>query len=172
MTQRESFAELFSKLEDNSGEKVKHDQAKLCPFVDSDNTKRLKSRLNRATISDDLKHPILLSAKHAAVVLMLRQIREDNHHEGTEHVRSLLQQQVWVIGLRNELRSINSKCVKCRKLTVQPVHRHMVDLSKERVEGNVCLFKNLAVEFFGPLEVTVLRKPVKHWCCLSTCRVT
>ena len=171
MTQRESFSELFSKHE-NSGQKVKHDLAKFAPFVDSDNTIRLKGRLSKAIISDDLKRPILLSAKHPAVVLMLIQMHEDNHHEGTEYVRSLVQQRFWVIGLRNALRSIKSKCIKCRKQAVQPIHPHMADLPKERVEGSVYPFKNTGVDYFGPLEVTVLRRPVKHWCCLFTCLVT
>ena len=40
MTQRKGFAEYFSKLEDSTGERVKHDLAKFSPFVDSDNTIR------------------------------------------------------------------------------------------------------------------------------------
>ena len=146
ITQRESFAELISKIEDHSGEKVKHELAKHSPFVDSDNTIRLMGRLSRTTISEDAKHPNLLSAKHPAVVLMLRQMHADSNHEGTEYVRSLVQQRSWVIGLRNVLRSIKSKCVRCRKLAVQPVHLHMADLPKERVEGNVYLFKNTGVD--------------------------
>ena len=103
---------------------------------------------------------------------MLKQMHEDNHHEGTEYVRSLVQQRSWVIGPQNALRSIKSKRVRCRKLVVQPVHPHMADLPKERVEGNVNPFKNTGVDYFGPIEVTILRGPVKHWCCLFTCLVT
>ena len=118
MTQLESSAELFSKLEDSTGEKVKHDLAKLSPFVDSDNTIRLRGRLSKATVSKHLKHAILLSVKHPAMVRMLRQTHKDNHHGGTEYVRSLVQKRFWVIGRRNALRSIESECVKCRKLAV------------------------------------------------------
>ena len=103
---------------------------------------------------------------------MLIQMHENNHHEGTEYVRSLVQQRFWVIGLRNALRSIKSKCVSCRKLTVQRMHPLMADLPKERVEGSADLFKNTGVEYFGPLEVTLLRGPLKHWCCLFTCLAT
>ena len=48
----------------------------------------------------------------------------------------------------------------------------MADLLKERVEGNVYPFKNTGVEYFGSFEVTVLPRPVKHWCSLFTCLVT
>ena len=171
-TQQESFVELVSKLEDNTGEKVKHDLAKLSPSVDSDNIIRLRGRLSRTTISDDLKHSILLATKHPAVVLMLREMHEVNHHEGTECVRSLVQQRFWVIGLRDALRSIRSKWVQCRGLAVQPIYPHIADLPKEWAEGNVYPFKNTGADYFGPFEVTVLRRPVKHWCCLFTCLVT
>ena len=82
------------------------------------------------------------------------------------------QQRFWVIGLRNALRSIKPKCVRCRRLAVEPVHPHMMDLPKERVEANVYPFKKTGVDGFSPFEVTVLRKPLKHWCCLFTCLVT
>ena len=93
---------------------------------------------------------------------MLRQMHEDNHHEGTEYVRSLVQQKFWVVGIRNALRSIKSKCVSCKKLAMQPIHPHMADLPKERVEGNVYPFKSTGIEYIGSFEVTVLRRPVKH----------
>ena len=161
-TQRESFAQLFSKLEDNTGEKVKHDLLKPSPFVNSGSTIRLRGRLRKATVCRYLKHLILLSAKHPAVVLMLRQVHEDNHHQEREYVRSVVQQRSWVIRLQNAMRSIKSKSVLCRKLAVQPVDAHMVDLPKERVQGNVYPFKHTGVDYFGPFEVTVLRRPVKH----------
>ena len=55
---------------------------------------------------------------------------------------------------------------------VQPIHPHMADSPKERVEGNVYPFQNTGVDFFGPFDVTVLRRAVKLWCCLFTCLVT
>ena len=48
----------------------------------------------------------------------------------------------------------------------------MDDLPKERVEGNVYLFKGTGIDYFGQFGVTVLRRPVKHWCCFFTCLVT
>ena len=44
----------------------------------------LRGRLSKAAINEGLKHPILLSTKYPAVVLMLKQMHENNHHEGTE----------------------------------------------------------------------------------------
>ena len=128
--------------------------------------------MNKPSISDASKQRNIISAKHPAVVLMLRKMHEGNHLEGTDYVRSLVQQQFRVIGPRNALRSIKSKCVRCRTMAVQSVHPHMADLRKERVEGNVYPFKTTTVEYFGPFDVTVLRRPVNYWCCLFACLVT
>ena len=124
MNQRESSAELFSKLEVNSGKKVKHDLAKLSSFVDSEDILDLKGQLNTAQKCDHLKHPILLSAEHLAVVVTLKKRREDNLHEEADHVKSLVQQRFSAAGQRNTLRNIKLKCFRWRKLAVQPVHLH------------------------------------------------
>ena len=83
MMPRESLAELFNNFADNSGDKVNHDLPKLSPIVDSEKTIRLTGRLSKTTINDVLKNSILLLAMHPAVVPMLRQMHEDNHHDGS-----------------------------------------------------------------------------------------
>ena len=171
LSQRESYPELYEKLIKSSGKPAKNDLAKLCPFLDKQGTIRLKGRLNKSMLPDETKHPIL-SAKHPAIVLLVRQAHVDNHHEGTEHVRNILQQQYWITGLRNALRRIKYSCVQCRKAASQPFQPHMADLPKERVQQNVYPFSNTGVDYFGPFEVTFFRKTVKYWCCLFTCLVT
>ena len=73
MIQHENFVELFSKIEENTVQEVKHDLAKYSLSVDSKNIIRLKDHLNRATINDYSNYPALFSARHPPVVLMLGQ---------------------------------------------------------------------------------------------------
>ena len=89
MAQNENFAKLFSKLENTSVKKVKHHLEKLFPNVQSDISIPLPGWFGKTTVGDNLKHSFLLSAKYPAVVMMLREMLEDNHHEGTEYVWSL-----------------------------------------------------------------------------------
>ena len=84
-------------------------------------------------------------------------------------MRRLVPQRFWLIALRNALRSIKFKFVRCKKLAVQPVLPHMAILPKEQVEGNLYPFKNAGVDYFGPFEFNFLRRLVEHWCCLFTC---
>ena len=112
-----------------------------------------------------------MSTKQPAMALKLRRMRDANHHEGTKYVRSLAQQRFWAIGLRNALCSIKFKCVRWRKLAVQPVHLLMVNsMTKEYTVTYP--FKDTGVNYFDPFEVTAVRRPVKHWCWLLTCLVS
>ena len=79
------------------------------PFLDEDELIRAKGRIGRSQLDYNAKHPILLQCKHHAVELFLRSEHKDNQHEGTEHVRNFVQQKMWILGIRNNLRSIKNK---------------------------------------------------------------
>ena len=112
--QRESFPELAGCLAKGSFEKLPHNLGRLSPFLAEDGSMRLRDRLRRSELSFQTKHPMLLSAKHPLVILMLEHAHSDNHHEGTEYVRSVLQQEYWIMTFRNALRSIKHRCIQCR----------------------------------------------------------
>ena len=99
---------------------MKHDLAKLPLFGESEDTIRLRGRLRKATIDEDLETPMIFSAKHSAMVLMWSQMHEDNHDDRTEYLRSLVQPRFWVEGTRIALRGIKSKSIKRKKLAVHP----------------------------------------------------
>ena len=96
--QRESFPELARCLAKGSFERLPHNLGRLSPFLAEDGSMRLRGRLRRSELSFQTKHPMLLSAKHPLVILMLKQAHADNNHEGTEYVRSVLQQEYWKYG--------------------------------------------------------------------------
>ena len=52
-----------------------------------------KGRLKHSNLDYNAKHPILLTAKHPVVQLLLEKAHRDNLHEGTEYVRNKLQQE-------------------------------------------------------------------------------
>ena len=114
------------------------------------------------------KHPILLHRKHHAVELFLRNEHKDNQYEGTEHVRNIVQQRMWLLGIRNALRSIKNKCVTCRKGRAQTITPVIADLPKERLDASTAL-TNVRVDYFGLFIVKIGRRNEKRWCCLFTC---
>ena len=92
------------------------------------------------------------------MVLLLRQMLDDNLHEGIEYVRIRVQHLFWLICSQNPLPSIKISCVRCWKPVLQPFHPHIVDLPREWLAGSVYLFKNTGVEYFVPCEVSVIGK--------------
>ena len=141
------------------------------PFLDEDGLIRAKGRIGKSQLDFNAKHPILLHWKHHAVELLLRNEHKANQHEGTEHVRNFVhnvQQKMWILGIRNALRSIKNKCVTCRKGRAQTIAPVMADLPKERLDVSTA-FTTVGVDYFGPFIVKIGQRNEKRWCCLFTC---
>ena len=88
----ESFGPTYQALAAGKPMAASDHLNKLSPFIDEQNLMRLRGRLRHADASYEMKHPILLSAKHPLVRNLIEDAHENNYHEGTEYVRSILQQ--------------------------------------------------------------------------------
>ena len=76
--------------------------------------------------------PFLVEERLIRVELFLQNEHKDNQQEGTEHVRNIVQQKMWILGIWNALRSIKNNCATCRKGTAQTIAPVIVDLPEER----------------------------------------
>ena len=170
--QAESFSNASKSITNSKEISKTLNIAKLSPFSEEDGTIRVKGRLKHANFDYNAKHPILLTAKHPVVQLLLERAHRDNLRKGTEYVRNMLQQEYWIIGLRNAIRKIKSRCIKCRHRNANTIHPPMADLPRERLDELVFPFTHTGVDYFGPIEVKILRRTLKRWCCLFTCLTT
>ena len=75
---------------------------------------------------------------------------------------------MWILGIRNALRSIKNKCVTCSKGRAQTIAPVMEDLPEERLDASTA-FTNVGVDYFGPFNVKIGRGNEKRCCCLFTC---
>ena len=132
----------------------------------------MKGRLKHSNLDYNAKHPNLLTAKHPVVQLLLEKAHRDKLNEGTEYVRNMLQKEYWIIGLRNALRKIKSRCINCRHRNTKPIHPPMVDLPRERHDEHVFPFTHTGIDYLGPFKRNFLRHTLKRWCCLFTCLTT
>ena len=110
---------------------------------------RARGRLSREDFEFDRKHPILLPSKHSRTQLVILKCHLDNYHQGVECMRHELQQRFWILGLRNALRSIKSRCVPCRKYNASVQAPLMADSPREKVEKVDFLFTYVGVDYFG-----------------------
>ena len=104
LLQQEQFSEEMKSLRAEKEIPKSSKILQFSPFLDEKGLIRAKSRIGQSQLDFDAKHPILLHWKHHAVELFLRNEHKNNQHEGTEHVRNIVQQKMWILGIRNALR--------------------------------------------------------------------
>ena len=167
LLQQEQFAEEMKSLKAEK-ENLKNSKIlQFLPFIDQQGLIRAQGRIGKSQLNFETKHPILLHWKHHVVELFLRNEHNNSHPECTEHVRNIVQQKFWILGIRNDLRSIKYKCFRCRNGRAQTKAPVMADLREEQLVAST-VFSNVGVDYFGPFTVKIGRRNEKRWCCLFT----
>ncbi len=135
---------------------------KLSPELDSHGILRAKARLQKAPVPLNTQQPIILPGNHPAVKLYLETVHKRSQHQGVEYIRSVVQQDFWILGIRSTLRAIKYRCLDCKRYSAKAETPPMADLSAERVAARVFPFTNVGVDYFGPFEVKLLRRSMKR----------
>ena len=89
--QQEQFAEEMKSLKT---EKEILNNSKIFQFflfIDQQGLIRATCRIGKSQLNFKTKHPILSHWKHLVVELFLQNEHKNSHHEGTEHVRNIVQ---------------------------------------------------------------------------------
>ena len=116
-----------------------------------------------------MEHPLLFYANHPKLRKLIEDAHATEYPEETEFVRSTLQQNCWMVGLRNAFGNVKLKCVKCRKQKSGGVQPFMADLLKERLAERLFPSSNTGVDHLGPFRVRFMGKSLERWSCLSSC---
>ena len=82
--------------------------------------------------------------------------------------RKIVQQKIWILGIRNALRSIQNNCVTCRKGREQTIAPVTTNPPEERLDASTA-FTNVGIDYFVPFIVKVWQWNEKRWCFLFTC---
>ena len=146
LIQIETFSDFCNGKQDVKKTNKGGSLAKISPFSDEKGLIRIRSRIKHANLSFEQRLLILLSTKQEIVNLMLRDLHQQHNHEGVEYVRSVIQQNFWILGLRKALRKVKSQCVFCRKLHAQTKIPFMADLPTERLDYQSYPFINVGVD--------------------------
>ena len=147
--------------------------APISPFIGPNRLIRLAGRIKRLFEVDfDVRHPIVLDARHAFVKLFPRYNHVKNNHQGIDYLRAKVQKSYTILNLRSSLRTIRSNCVTCRKFPAASIQPIMADLPVERPAYQSPPFTNSGVDYFGPFYVTVRRATEMRWGFLFTCLTT
>jgi len=101
----------------------------------------------------------------------IKSLHRTYHLPPTEHLLNLIRQEYWIIHGRQAVRNVKLKCNYCYRHTVKPQERLMGNLPECRLEPGI-VFRNIAVDFFGPMLIKERRSEVKVYGCLFVCKST
>ena len=176
MSQQNFFFSTIQALKHGSRVDSKCKIRSLNPMLDNNGILRSCERLQFAPDNLDVeKFPIILHAKDMIARLYIEHAHNICVHQGTEPVKSFVQQRYPIIGLRKTILSIKYRCFLCRRFAVQNFQHAMAPLPNCRfpTDSNQYPFANSGVDFFGPFYIEDAKGQIeKHYGLIFTCLVT
>ena len=130
---------------------------------------RVGGRLDRASVSFDLKHPIILPHTSHLTNLIVLYCHCITGHSGANMTLNQLLQRYWILRNTAVVRRVLNFCMLCRRRYEKPGAQKMADLPPSRLQIDTHPFAYCGIDYFGPLLVKQLRSQVKRYGCLFTC---
>ena len=142
---------------------------KLNPIIDDKGILRVGGRLKKALLDERTKYPIILPRHHDVTNMVIRWCHNAVEHGGRGTTLNMVRNKgLWVVNANSVVRSIISKCVRCRQLRGKIGEQKMADLPTDRLEP-APPFTYCAVDMFGPFTIKEGRKELKRYGALFTC---
>ena len=132
---------------------------------------RVGGRIDRAPVSYDVRHPVILPSDDDITRLVITYSHHRVIHSGLERTLTDIRRQYWIPKGRSRVKQVLHDCPVCRRRRVQPVPPYMSDLPVERFDM-ARAFATSGVDYFGPLLVKRNRKTEKRYGLLITCMAT
>ncbi|XP_050555621.1 uncharacterized protein LOC118273288 [Spodoptera frugiperda] len=147
----------------------------LSPFLDDDGILRVGGRLHRASIDENMKHPILIPHKSHFTNLLIAEAHERTLHGGPQLMLNYLRSKYWIINAKTLVRQHVHKCVICIRHSTQTHQQMMGQLPKARVSVQKP-FQCSGVDYAGPISIRSSKgrghHSTKGYICLFVCMST
>ena len=172
-TQRLVYAKEYSVLKDKKNTTKLARIRQLGLFMDDSDLIRCRGRINNAPIPDSAKYPLLMSANEQFSKLLIIDAHERTLHSGLNATVTYVRQSFWIPALRQYVKKILNKCVKCKKVSGRPYNAPTAPpLPKIRLT-EAPPFTVTGVDYTGALLVRNDSGTLqKAYICLFTCAST
>ncbi|XP_071486057.1 uncharacterized protein [Diadema antillarum] len=146
---------LTGEITDRQNARIRNNEIKkvsalyrLDPFIDEDGLLRVGGLLDRASMSRDVRHPVILPQKGHITSLLIQDShnRVDHMGRGMTH-NEIRQRGYWIIGGSSVVSHFITQCVACRKMRRSMLQQKMSELPKDRLEPSPP-FTYSAVDYF------------------------
>ena len=123
---------------------------------------RVGGRLNNSGLSEEEKHPVILSSKDRLTLLIFTHLHLKLGHGGPTAMMSMAGGRFYVSGARRLARSICSKCIICRRASAKAGSQFMGQLPPSRFNPQFVFFET-GVDYAGPFITLAghTRRPVE-----------
>ncbi|XP_071943813.1 uncharacterized protein [Antedon mediterranea] len=145
---------------------------RLNPILIEDGLWRVGGRLEKANVSYQTKHQVLLPANHHVTKLIVEHHHLRTGHAGAERTLAETRLKYWIVRGRPTVKGILSKCITCRKLRARTETQMMGNLPEARVKSNETPFNRVGIDYFGPFIIKRARSELKRYGCIFTCLAT
>ncbi|KAJ0169553.1 hypothetical protein K1T71_014738 [Dendrolimus kikuchii] len=173
--QRENFAEEINFLMINKLGKLKGQMKSLNPFIDGNDNLRVGGRLEKASLSEGQKHPLLLPKKSNLTDLVITDAHSKTLHGGPQLMLAYLRSRYCILGAKDLVKRHVRTCVKCVRFSAKTTTPLMGQLPSPRVTPSRP-FSNSGVDFAGPINVRISKGRGQHaykgYICLFVCMAT
>ncbi len=172
--QNKSFSEELDCLEKKKGLPKTTPLLKLSPVIDPEGLLRVGGRLERADLTHEERHPLILPGKHHATSLIVKHCHEEVKHQGRHFTHGMIRGKgFWIVGGKRLVNRVINQCLNCRRLRGKLQDQKMADLPTERLTPSPP-FTYVGLDVFGPWEVTARRTRGGHanskrWAVIFTC---
>lgn len=170
-SQHESFATEISRLREGKPLENASRLKRIDVYLNDRGLLKLRSRTRKAQVEAKMS-PVVLDGKHQVSQLLINHYHRKFLHGNTATVINELRQRYWILGLRSAARGLIHRCQWCRVRRGAPQVPPTGDLPSERLRHHQPPFTCTAVDYFGPMQVTVGRRSEKRWGALFTCLTT
>ena len=148
---------------------VKNEFKMLSPFVDDEGIIRVGGCVNKAIVSYETKHPVLLPHDHVVSCLIMQEAHRCGH-PGVATTVAKTRTNYWIVRGHDLAKAVKYKCVLCREMEPKTETQIMADLPQHRTAPNTPPFHYTSCNYFGPFTVKIGRnKTAKYYGVIFTC---
>ncbi|XP_013161253.1 PREDICTED: uncharacterized protein LOC106113074 [Papilio xuthus] len=147
----------------------------LCPVLDQNGLLKVGGRIDKADVSYETRHPIILPANSHLTQLLVADAHDKTLHGGPQIMLNFLRSKYWIIRARDQVKRCYRKCITCMRYSKAARVQLMGQLPDARLKP--CKpFKATGVDYAGPINIKFSpgrgAKSYKGYISLFVCMVT
>ena len=123
----------------------------LSLFIDEKEVIRVGGRIDKAIVSYEEKHPVLLPSDHR-ISLLITSHMHNHGHPGVATTTAKTRRKYWILKANKLSKSVKFRCVTCREMAHKAETQLMAELPLLRLAPQSPPFHYTACDYFGPLS--------------------